>query len=770
MNKSHPPDTNTVPSQLPLFNDGSSGFKTVIKNNCTASLQILNDESESLEFLENYFSINETLLLKIQKHSVILIKPNITSDELPSSGRTTNPLILDYVIKYLLRSQIDKSRIIVGDSSVIGLDTRSAAMKAGIIEVCEKNQIVFLDLNEGPFRSISINEELFHQSISVHEITVDPDVFKINLAKIKTTYGSPVGLCVKNLKGLISSEDKLNFHLKGVQESLVDLRKAITCELNILEGFPGSELGISKKCNLIGISQCDYFLDSIVSEIIGIPLIEVPHLEILMRKRFKNEFTLSENSVVKTLRSVIDRFHHAVHGVQELADLFGITIVDGKPCTACLESFYKALTRLNKDNTLPFDFTFILGLWHANNNLENNSDPNKIFIGECALGKYPSHYAAEASHTEYPHENYPDYAIPGCPPTIDSMVKHIKQASIELLDTQEIDESNPLWYHRLSLERHCKPSPVIRKWIDIPSIDNVALSRNLKTVISLLPPEEVSFYSLGSDLAIQCEFISAAICHQMNWDFIRKRIKDLAYKDARFLTFKYLNKISKRNIEVLFQGYHKPERIKPEERAKMLRDLSNYMLNYDNSLVGLLNQLSPTIEGDEGLMSFLRKTPIFSDDPEMKKAQVFIHSILRERLWEFMDDNKVQPAIDYHIMRLYIRRGNIWPRTKNGELYLKQNIRRYSKTTVALRTLVADALKTIAGYHNLKIVDVNSAEWWLGRSVCKRQSPDCDLLNSESEWLKRHFTKCPYKNDCAAWTTDNTLLNVTEPREVSKFY
>ncbi|MBI9084199.1 MAG: DUF362 domain-containing protein [Desulfobacterales bacterium] len=674
------------------------------------------------------------------------------------------------VIKFLLRSQIEKSRIIVGDSSVIGLDTRSAAMKAGIIEICDKNEIVFFDLNEGPFRPLTIIDGLFHQSISVHGIAVDPDVFIINLAKIKTTYGSPVGLCVKNLKGLISSEDKLNFHLKGVQESLVDLRKAITCELNILEGFPGSELGISKKCNLMGISQCDFFLDSIVSEIIGIPFIEVPHLEILMRKLFENEFTISEDSVVKTLRSVTDRFHHAVHGVQELADLFGITIVDGKPCTACLESFYKALTRLNKDQALPFDFTFILGLWHANNEFENISDPYKIFIGECALGKYPSHYAAEASQTEYPNDNDPDYAIPGCPPTIDSMVKHIKKASIELLETQEFDESNPLWYHKLSLEQHCKPSPVIRKWIDIPSIDNITLSRNLKTVISLLPPEEVSFHSLGSELAIQCEFIAAAICHQMNWDFIRKRIKGWAYKDAQFLTFKNLNTISKRDIEVLFQGYHKPERIKSEERAKMLRGLSSYMLKHGNSLFELLNQLPRKIETENGLMSFLRKTPVFSDDPEMKKAQVFIHSILRERLWEFLDDNKVQPAIDYHIMRLYIRRGNIWPRTKNGELYLKQNIRRYSKTTVALRTLVADALKSIAGFHNLKIVDVNSAEWWVGRSVCKRDYPDCDLLNSESEWLKKCFTQCPYKPDCAAWTTDKTLLTVTEPREESKFY
>jgi hypothetical protein len=103
-------------------------------------------------------------------------------------------------------------------------------------------------------------------------------------------------------------------------------------------------------------------------------------------------------------------------------------------------------------------------------------------------------------------------------------------------------------------------------------------------------------------------------------------------------------------------------------------------------------------------------------------------------------------------------------------LYLKQNIRRYAKTTVALRTIVADALKTIAGFHNLKIVDVNSAEWWLGRSVCKKDTPDCDLLTSDSEWLKKHFTQCPYKSDCAAWITDKTLLTVTEPREESKFY
>lgn len=761
-------NSNSVSSQLSLFDHDIFYFKTISTDNGSVCLQILNNEYEITDFFTKFFKINDSLISRIKQHSIILIKPNITSDELPSSGRTSNPMILDSLIKFLLKEGIKKSQIVVGDSAVIGVDTKSAAIKAGIYEVCTTNEIPFIDLNEGPFNTIQISESLMHKSISIHELAKDEDVFIINLAKIKTTYGSPVGLCVKNLKGLISTEEKLNFHLKGVQESLIDLHSAITCGLNILEGFPGSELGIPKKCNLVGISQSDFLLDSIISEIIGVSYKDVPHLKILMENNVKDDLGVTTLDVIKTFQFAIDKFHHSVHGVNDLAELFGITIIDGSPCTACLESFYKALNRLKKEQMLPYDCIFILGLWHIKNKIANELN-NKVYIGECALSKYNPNNTS-GKQTGKNKQSNSDYAIPGCPPTIDSMVKKLKEASIELFDDKENDDSSLLSYHELSTEPQCKPSPVILKWIDIPPIDNIILSKNLKSIIPILPKEDIEFNSLGIANAIQCEFITAAICHQMNWDFIRDRIKKIASENSDFIKFGYLKETSKNDMEALFRGYHKPDRIKPEERAKMLRDLANYLISFGDTLVEILNQHPRNIEGKNGLLNFLRKTPVFSDDPEMKKAQVFIHSILRGKLWDFIDDDKVQPAIDYHIMRLYIRRGNIWPRTKNGELYLKQNIRRYSKTTVALRSIVADAIRAIARYHNIKIVDVNSAEWWIGRSVCKRSNPDCDLKNSDSKWLKNYFKECPYKEDCAVWTTDNSLLDVTEPRETSKFY
>ena len=184
----------------------------------------------------------------------------------------------------------------------------------------------------------------------------------------------------------------------------------------------------------------------------------------------------------------------------------------------------------------------------------------------------------------------------------------------------------------------------------------------------------------------------------------------------------------------------------------------------------ILKKLSSRLEGKNGFLDFLKNIPVFSDDPEMKKAQVLIHSLVRSKYWHFEDEENIRPAIDYHIMRLYIRRGNIWPKTLEGENYLKKNIRRYAKTTSALRTIVASAMKIISGYHGLSIVDVNSAEWWIGRSVCKRNSPDCYLKLEESKWLRDSFNECPYRRTCMAWTTDQSLFTATEPREDSKFY
>ena len=384
-------------------------------------LQKFNDIAETDQVVYNYLQKNSHLLEQLKQSTAVLIKPNITSGEPPEKGRTSHPLILKHLILNLLSCGVKNDEIIVADSSVIGVDTISAAKEAGIIDVCQELSIHFIDLNTGNFKDISLKKPLCQHSIPVHELGISPGIFKINLGKIKTTYGCPANLCVKNLKGLIPSHTKMDFHLKGIQESLFDLRNIFSFDLNILEGFPASELGSPQICNLMGISDNDILLDSFVSELMGIPHDSVLHLKLLNEDRKYDISSMLENETFQYIQKSLPNYRFALCGITELEKEFDLDIIDGKPCTACLNCFTRSVQKLTAKSQLPKDHAYVLGLWHVDTHWESYEKKPLVFIGECSLGTGP--VSIQANEKAMPNQiiSRKGIVIPGCPPTIGSI-------------------------------------------------------------------------------------------------------------------------------------------------------------------------------------------------------------------------------------------------------------------------------------------------------------------------------------------------------------
>lgn len=706
-----------------------------------------------LEFIEAQPQIRRQIIAA----SAVLIKVNLTSDELPENGRTTSPFVLGVILDVLFSIGLRPGQLLVADSSVIGVDTTVAAVRSGIMEACTDKGVTFLDLNVGPFVEIQVPNARRISVVSVHQLGIDKDIFKINCAKIKTTYGSPVGLSVKNLKGLIHRDAKLSFHLLGVQDCLVDLRHILTCDLNILEGFPASELGQAKACNILGISDDDILLDGAVSTLIGIPYDNVPHLKQLVEESSERMDFLKALQESQMAKAIHNKFRYAQHGVSDFGQDFGVEMIDGKPCSACLESFYKALVRLDKKDSVSTRSAYVLGQWHVDTRWERYLKVPLVFVGTCSL---ESVAANGLSSEEYPSSarNRRNMsrrtAIPGCPPTIDSMC-----SILERIHASDIKHSEH------SPERR---SRFISDGIKILPLHTTAIKESILEVIRLMPKEEISFTDLPARVAVQCELLTSAICHQMNWDFLRARIKEAAVKDIHHWDFDRIRHTVKKDIEELLSGYTKPERIRSEERARLVRELCHISTDDEQTFYEILERTENRILGPGGLISVLSRSKVFTEDPQAKKAQVLIHSLLREKLWMAIDEENIRPAVDYHVMRLYIRRGNVFPRTKAGEQYLRDNIRRRTPTTSTLRSQVADAIRIVAISAKCSIVDVNSAEWWIGRTVCTRKAPDCNLVKNESSWLRSRFSECPYKGSCLSNGSAGEPFN--EPLDTSRYY
>jgi len=82
----------------------------------------------------------------IEKNDKVIIKPSIIEPAYGYQAVSTNPKILEALISYLEENGIKDT--VVAEQAMIGNDTMDAAKKAGIIDVCNKHDVKFIDIRK----------------------------------------------------------------------------------------------------------------------------------------------------------------------------------------------------------------------------------------------------------------------------------------------------------------------------------------------------------------------------------------------------------------------------------------------------------------------------------------------------------------------------------------------------------------------------------------------------------------------------------------------
>lgn len=282
-------------------------------------------------------------------------------------------------------------------------------------------------------------------------------------------------------------------------------------------------------------------------------------------------------------------------------------------------------------------------------------------------------------------------------------------------------------------------------------------------IASILPKEAVDFSELSLENSIACEVICAAICHQMNWDYLRYAVLKKTKEDESWLQAERLSNIREEEVAELFANYEKIERVRARERSEILQSVGKIIIsvgNYSNVFFDNEKQLLPI----NIIRGTLLRSSAFSKDPKEKKLQLLLQKLSN---YECLKELALycKPAIDYHLIRCYLRRGLIYPRTKYAEEYIFASTSQRKETTVAaLRNLCSELLEQIAWYTELDVRIVNAIEWNIGRSVCTQDEPDCYLKKNDAAWLKENYTYCPFYENCLARQSKNAdLLHVNEP-------
>ena len=78
---------------------------------------------------------------------------------------------------------------------------------------------------------------------------------------------------------------------------------------------------------------------------------------------------------------------------------------------------------------------------------------------------------------------------------------------------------------------------------------------------------------------------------------------------------------------------------------------------------GTLDQLieEARLDGADGFYAAMKAVPAFAEDRLEKKARVLAHDVFREQIINFRDPENLRPAVEYHLLRLYLRTGRVYP-------------------------------------------------------------------------------------------------------------
>jgi hypothetical protein len=305
-------------------------------------------------------------------------------------------------------------------------------------------------------------------------------------------------------------------------------------------------------------------------------------------------------------------------------------------------------------------------------------------------------------------------------------------------------------------------------------IDDIACMSHALKIKDYSPTETAEpWHVLPTELRLFLKVAFISICHQINWDYLQKTIYEkiaLSHDDPLDL----VSRITSKTIEEWLSDYPKKDRVRAKERAKLIRNVGQTInSNFKGDLKYFYMTLSESSLKNKEFELVMDNFEAYGQDPLKKKTNVLSHDICTEQIFKIKDEDYLQPAIDYHIMRIYLRTGRVVPKDKALFKYFTGTPNPRGTIISQLRNAVGEALRMTAHYSNLNIAQTNFIEWQLGRSICTNSEPACknsreiSLPNSISKLIR---DRCPYIEECAANNLMMELINFEEPLYISTRY
>jgi len=236
-----------------------------------------------------------------------------------------------------------------------------------LYELAKKANAKVVSLRHGPHTKVEVPGGGFFSEIEVSSIAQEADLV-VGVAAMKTVNITTVTLGLKNMKGLVRPSWKRKFHCEGLNQGIVDLNAAVKPGLSIIDGTFGKDLSaspwVSYAVGLIMASSDFVAADSVCARVMGFNPEKIEHIR-LAEEEGLGIFGV-ENIEIRgeRLQDWTDKFRFSPSkNPFKLAEKSGggIKIVQGNPCSICLNSLGESLA-FHEDHLKDFeDVTILVG-------------------------------------------------------------------------------------------------------------------------------------------------------------------------------------------------------------------------------------------------------------------------------------------------------------------------------------------------------------------------------------------------------------------------
>lgn len=211
--------------------------------------------------------------LKLGSDSVVAIKPNLCCIKSFETGATTDPHVVEEIIR-CLKDDYGVTSIYIVESDATQVLADMAFKLLGYERLSKKLDVQLVNLSKSPFCVKDFPENAFLKKIKFPRLMEEAGFF-ISVPKIKTHGETSFTTALKNQFGCNPYPNKSKFH-KRLNDAIVDLNVAFKPDLVIVDGiiamggYRGPTEGVPIRMNTLIFGRDPVAIDHLVARIMGI--------------------------------------------------------------------------------------------------------------------------------------------------------------------------------------------------------------------------------------------------------------------------------------------------------------------------------------------------------------------------------------------------------------------------------------------------------------------------------------------------------------------